>query len=259
MSDSQVATASEPPEFFRLAGHPLRWRLLGELGRSDRTVRELCGLVDEPQNLVSYHLGKLRRAHLVSGRRSSADGRDTYYRADLGHVAGQLTATGAALHPALALVTQARALTDADSVRVLFLCSGNSARSQMAEALTNQWSGGVVEARSAGLRPKRLHPHAVRVMRELYGIDIAGQRSKHLDVFRRQPFDEVISLCDLVREACPELPGHPEPVHWSMADPSAGHEEDDASAYRAFQQTAAELGTRIGFLLTAFANRRTAA
>jgi len=129
----------------------------------------------------------------------------------------------------------------------------------MAEALTNAWSGGVVEARSAGLRPKPLHPHAVRVMRERYGIDIAGQRSKHLDVFDQQRFDEVISLCDLVREACPELPGHPETVHWSMADPSAGHDEDDASGYQAFQQTAAELGTRIGFLLAALANRRSAA
>jgi len=258
VTDSPEATASEPPEFFRLAGHPLRWRLLGELARSDRTVRELCGLVEEPQNLVSYHLGKLRRAQLVSGRRSSADGRDTYYRADLGHVAGQLTATGAALHPALRLVAQNGALADAGRVRVLYLCSGNSARSQMAEALTNDWSGGVVVARSAGLRPKPLHPHAIRVMRELYGIDIAGQRSKHLDVFGRQRFDEVISLCDLVREACPELPGHREAVHWSMADPSAGH-DDDASSYRAFQQTAAELGTRIGFLLAAVANRRTAA
>jgi protein-tyrosine-phosphatase len=259
VSDSQVANTSEPPEFFRLAGHPLRWRLLGELARSDRTVRELCGLVEEPQALVSYHLGKLRRAHLVSGRRSSADGRDTYYRADLGHVAVQLTATGAALHPALRLVTQNRTLADAGRVRVLFLCSGNSARSQMAEALTNEWSGGVVEARSAGLRPKPLHPHAVRVMRELYGIDIAGQRSKHLDIFGRRRFDEVISLCDLVREACPELPGHPEAVHWSMADPSAGHDEDDASGYRAFQQAATELGTRVGFLLAAVANHRTAA
>jgi protein-tyrosine-phosphatase len=247
--------ASRPPEFLRLTGHPLRWRLLGALARSDRTVRELCGLVEEPQNLVSYHLGKLRRAELVSGRRSSADGRDTYYRANLVHVGEQLTATGAALHPALGLVRRNGLLPDAGRVRVLFLCSGNSARSQMAEALTNHRSGGAVEARSAGLRPKPLHPAAVRVMREAYGIDIAGQRSKHLDDLGDQRFDEVISLCDLVREACPELPGHPdEAVHWSMPDPSASQD-----GYPAFQQTAAELDIRIGFLLAALADRPPAA
>ena len=153
-----------PPGFLQLAGHPLRWRLLGELARCDRTVRELCGLVEEPQNLVSYHLGKLRRAELVASRRSSADGRDTYYRADLAQVAGQLTATGTALHPALRLVAAQRPRADIGPVRVLFLCSGNSARSQMAEALANERSGGVLEARSAGLRPKPLHPNAVRVM-----------------------------------------------------------------------------------------------
>lgn len=246
--------APGPPEFLRTVGHPLRWRLLGELARSDRTVRELCGLVDEPQNLVSYHLGKLRRAHLVSGRRSSADGRDTYYRADLAHVGEHLAATGAALHPALGLVRRSGLLPEAGRVRVLFLCSGNSGRSQMAEALTNERSRGAVEARSAGLRPKPLHPDAVRAMREDYGIDIAGQRSKHLDDVGSQRFDEVISLCDLVREACPDVPGHPEAVHWSMPDPSAA-----PAGYPAFQQSAAELDNRIGFLLAALAHRQSAA
>ena len=68
-----------PPAFLRLAGHPVRWRLLSVLARSDRMVSELAGLVGEPQNLVSYHLGKLKGGRLVSARRSSADGRDTYY------------------------------------------------------------------------------------------------------------------------------------------------------------------------------------
>lgn len=261
MDDAAVG----PPEVVRLVGHPLRWRLLGELARCDRTVRELCGRVGEPQNLVSYHLGKLRRARLVAGRRSSADGRDTYYRAELAQVTGQLAATGTALHPALRLVTENRPLGDAAPVRVLFLCTGNSARSQMAEALTNERSAGVVEAHSAGLRRKPLHPNAVRAMRELYGIDITGRRSKHLDVFEGQRFDEVISLCDRVREACPELPGHHVTVHWSMADPSADHGDhgdhgdDLAAGYPAFRATAGELDTRIGFLLAAIANRPPAA
>src|SRR5215204_3209302 len=90
-----------PPEFLQLAGHPLRWRLLSQLSRGDRTVRELTGLVGQPQNLVSYHLGKLRDGRLVSARRSSADGRDSYYAADLTGLRAQLAATGAALHPGL--------------------------------------------------------------------------------------------------------------------------------------------------------------
>src|SRR4051812_20056041 len=89
------------PAFLRAAGHPLRWRLLGELAAGDRQVQELTAAVGQPQNLVSYHLGQLRKAQLVSGRRSSADGRDTYYRLDLVRCAAMLAATGAALHPAL--------------------------------------------------------------------------------------------------------------------------------------------------------------
>jgi DNA-binding transcriptional ArsR family regulator len=92
-----------PPAFLQLAGHPLRWRLLKELGRSDRMVHELTGSVGEPQNLVSYHLGKLRDGRLVSARRSSADGRDMYYSLDLARVGSLLSATGGALHPGLRL------------------------------------------------------------------------------------------------------------------------------------------------------------
>jgi protein-tyrosine-phosphatase/DNA-binding transcriptional ArsR family regulator len=237
-----------PPRFLQLAGHPLRWRLLGELARSDRMVNELTGLVGEPQNLVSYHLGKLRDARLVSARRSSADRRDAYYTVDLGRLGELLATTGAALHPALRLTPPSPSPggPDGASVRVLFLCTGNSSRSQMAEALARARSGGKVEAHSAGSAPKPLHPHAVRVMREEHGIDLAGHHPKHLSTFAEQPFDWVISLCDRVREVCPEFPGRPETVHWSIPDPAA-----DEAGYPAFQQTATELETRIGFLLTA--------
>jgi ArsR family transcriptional regulator, arsenate/arsenite/antimonite-responsive transcriptional repressor / arsenate reductase (thioredoxin) len=241
-----------PPGLLRLAGHPLRWRLLGELARSDRMVHELTGLVRQPQNLVSYHLGKLRDARLVSARRSSADRRDSYYTVDLTRMGQLLAAAGAALHPGLRLTPPAPtgARPGAATVRVLFLCTGNSARSQMAEALVRARSGGLVEAHSAGSRPKPLHPNAVRVMHEEHGIDLAGHRSKHLSVYDQQRFDWVISLCDRVREVCPEFPGRPETIHWSTPDPAAVPGEDEAS-YPAFQQTAAELETRIGFLLAA--------
>jgi len=245
------------PEFLQLAGHPLRWRLLGELARSDRMVHELTRLVGQPQNLVSYHLGKLRDARLVSARRSSADRRDAYYTVDLTRFGDLLSATGVALHPGLGLIPQPPGGARTGTVSVLFLCTGNSARSQMAEALTRARSGGVAEAYSAGSHPKPLHPNAVRVMRDEYGIDLAGHLSKHLGVFAAQRFDWVISLCDRVREVCPEFPGQPETIHWSIPDPAAGQADDDAS-YPAFQQTAVELETRIGFLLAALMDPTTA-
>jgi protein-tyrosine-phosphatase/DNA-binding transcriptional ArsR family regulator len=217
-------------------------------------VHELTGLVGKPHNLVSYHLGKLRDGRLVSARRSSADRRDAYYTVDLARIGGLLSATGGALHPALRLTP---ALPDGAApgvVRVLFLCTGNSARSQMAEALAMARSGGVIEAYSAGSHPKPVHPNAVRVMRDEHGLDLAAQASKHLDVFVDQRFDWVISLCDRVREVCPQFPGHPETIHWSIANPADGDADDDAT-YPLFQQTAAELVTRIGFLLAVLTDR----
>lgn len=243
-----------PSAFLQLAGHPLRWRLLGHLARSDRTVHELTGLVGQPQNLVSYHLGKLRDGRLVSARRSSADRRDAYYQVALDRLGELLAGTGQALHPGLRLVppTASGAGPGTRTVRVLFLCTGNGARSQMAEALARAHSGGLVEAHSAGSHPRPLHPNAVRVMRDEHGIDLTGQRPKHLRVFADQRFDAVVTLCDRVREICPEFPGDPETVHWSIPDPAAGHREgDDEGTYPAFQQAAAELGARMGFLLAA--------
>lgn len=239
----------------QLTGHPLRWRLLRELGRSDRMVHELTGLVGQPQNLVSYHLGKLRDARLVSARRSSADRRDAYYTVDLTRIGELLTSTGVALYPGLRLTAPAggTAGPGAPRARVLFLCTGNSARSQMAEALACARSGGLVEAHSAGSHPKPLNPNAVRVMHEDYGIDLAGQRSKHLSMFAHERFDRVISLCDRVRELCPEFPGQPETIHWSIPDPAAGP-GDDVASYPIFQKTAGELETRIRFLLAALNN-----
>src|SRR3954469_7188342 len=115
------------PEFLQVAGHPLRWRLLGELARSDRTVHELTGLVGEAQNLVSYHLAKLRDAGLVATRRSSADGRDAYYTADLTRVGELLSTTAGALHPGLVAAPTPTDVPVPDRARVLFLCTGNSA------------------------------------------------------------------------------------------------------------------------------------
>jgi ArsR family transcriptional regulator, arsenate/arsenite/antimonite-responsive transcriptional repressor / arsenate reductase (thioredoxin) len=249
-----------PPSFLRLTSDRVRWRLLSELARSDRRVRELCALLGRPQNLVSYHLAKMRAGGLVSSRQSAADGRDFYYALDLERCGELLAASGGTLHPALRLAAPPPREWDraasSPHPRVLFLCTGNSARSQIAEALVEGLTRGAVEARSAGSHPKPLHPNAVRVMRER-GIDIAGRRSKHVDEFVEERFDHVVSLCDRVREVCPELPGHPELIHWSIPDP-AREGFTDEETYPAFERTADELGARIPFLLELIAHERQA-
>jgi ArsR family transcriptional regulator, arsenate/arsenite/antimonite-responsive transcriptional repressor / arsenate reductase (thioredoxin) len=239
------------PPLLELAGHPLRWAILRELGRSDRRVRELAAALGERQSLVSYHLGRLRASGLVAMRRSSFDGRDTYYRADLARCEALLGETGAALHPALRVLPPAPPVPSATPVRVLFLCTGNSARSQIAEALLRHAAGDGVAAFSAGSRPKDVHPEAIRAMR-VRGIDIGDARSKHLSVFAADRFDHVISLCDRVREVCPRFPGDPDTVHWSVPDPAA---EPEGSG--AFERTADELAQRIGFFLHVLALRPT--
>ena len=172
---------------------------------------------------------------------------------DLERCGALLADSGTALHPGLRLIAAPREIHGArgtrrrERTRMLFLCTGNSARSQIAEALVQQLAGGIVEARSAGSHPKPLHDNAVRVLLER-GIDIEGRSSKHLDEFAGQRFDYVVSLCDRVREACPEFPGHPDTAHWSIPDP-AREGDNDAETYPAFQRTAEELATRVGFLL----------
>lgn len=117
----------------------------------------------------------------------------------------------------------------------------------MAEALLDSMSGGAVAVASAGSHPKALHPNAVRVMRKR-GIDISGNRTKPVDRFVGRRFDVVITLCDRVKEVCPEFPSHPDLVHWSIPDPTLAGPSDRATL-PAFERLATELETRIGFLL----------
>jgi ArsR family transcriptional regulator, arsenate/arsenite/antimonite-responsive transcriptional repressor / arsenate reductase (thioredoxin) len=248
-----VSTRGTAPAFVRLAAHPLRWRLLTELAHSDYRVRELVTLVGEPQNLVSYHLRLLRDGGLVTAVRSSFDGRDSYYHLDLERCADALADAGASLHPALRREPAPRMhpadLRRSPRVGVLLVCTGNSARSPIGEALLRHRTAGQIEVASAGSRPKpRLHPNAVRVLREEYGIDITGRHPRHVDTVTGRRFDYVISLCDKAREACPDFPDHPRRVHWSIPDPAAAGDTDQAG-YPAFQHTAADIDTRIEHLL----------
>ena len=128
--------------------------------------------------------------------------------------------------------------------RVLFLCTHNSARSQMAEGLLRHLGGNRFEAFSAGTEATHVRPLAIKVMAEL-GIDIAGQQSKTLDRYLNEPFDEVITVCDTAAEACPIFPGAVKRRHWSLEDPSkaTGSEAEQLAVYRHVRD---ELRSRIG-------------
>ena len=196
-----------------------------ELVQSDRAVKELTVLLGEPQNLVSYHLRLLR------------DGRTRDDAPELGRRARQLLLDRPRRLPRRSPERGPRAASCARTSRpptrpctalgrsrrrprVLFLCTGNSARSQIAEALLERMSGGAIEPPSAGSHPEAASSQC-RPRPAKRGIDISGNRTKHVDEFIAQRFDTVITLCDRVREVCPEFPSEPERVHWSVPDPAA--------------------------------------
>ena len=120
-----------------------------------------------------------------------------------------------------------------EKVRVLFLCTHNSARSQMAEGLLRHLAGDRFEAMSAGTDATHVRPLAIKAMEEV-GIDISGQESKTLDRYLLEPFDYVITVCDDANEACPFFPGAAERLHWSFEDPSKaeGTEEERLAVFR---------------------------
>jgi arsenate reductase len=117
--------------------------------------------------------------------------------------------------------------------QVLTLCTGNSARSQMAEGLLRHDASDRFEVASAGTKPTSVRPEAIAVMKEV-GIDISGQRSKSVEEFTQQHFDYVITVCDHAKESCPLFPGHPTQLHRSFFDPAAvqGSEQERVAAFR---------------------------
>jgi len=114
--------------------------------------------------------------------------------------------------------------------RVLFLCTGNSARSQMAEGFLRNLAGNRFEVFSAGTNPKGLHPRTVEVMKEI-GIDVSRQTSKDVKQLLQEKFDYVITVCDRARQQCPVFPGA-EPIHWGFDDPAEAPAEKQLEAFR---------------------------
>jgi protein-tyrosine-phosphatase/DNA-binding transcriptional ArsR family regulator len=248
-------TRTDVPPFIRLVGHPLRWRLLAELATSDRRVRELVESVGEPQNLVSYHLRVLKDAGLVTGRRSSHDGRDLYYRLEPDRCAEGLASAGARLHLDLALAAPPphSATTRGRRSGVLFVCTGNTTRSPIAEALLRHHSGGAVTTASAGVAPgERMQPHAVRVLRERFDIDIEDSTPRSVDdVLRRttdrRRFGRVVTLCDRARERL-VVPAGLRHTHWSVPDPA---DAQGSVRYSSFVAAATEIDARVRHLIAA--------
>lgn len=125
--------------------------------------------------------------------------------------------------------------------RVLFLCTHNSARSQMAEGLLRDMAGDRFDVESAGTEQTRVHPLAIEAMREL-GIDLTSHTSKTVDAFDGQHFDYVITVCDRANESCPIFPGETTRIHWSFDDPSAttGSEEERLQSFRTIRDAIRE-------------------
>ena len=140
------------------------------------------------------------------------------------------------------------------AIRVLFVCTGNSARSQMAEALLRRDGGDAFEAFSAGTEPRGVNPLTTRALADI-GIDISGARSKSVDEFLGQPFDYVVTVCDRARESCPYFPGAQETLHWDIDDPAEAT-GSEAERQAVFDRVLAEIRDRIGvFILTALRAR----
>ncbi|MFN8465087.1 MAG: metalloregulator ArsR/SmtB family transcription factor [Caldilineaceae bacterium] len=238
------------PDLLKLLANDVRWHILSVLAHGDLRVQEIAAATGKPINLVSYHLKLLRDQELVHERRSSADGRDIYYTLDVGRLRDLYRRSGAQLHPALESDGGPLRPGAEGERRVLFLCTQNRARSQMAEGLLRAMSGGHIEVQSAGVRPGLVHPLAVQALGDM-GIDISQQRSKHVDELQGQAFDQVITVCDQVREQCPVLAGEPNLIHWSIEDPIAAIDgvEDVDVRRNIFAKTAQALAARIRYFL----------
>lgn len=127
--------------------------------------------------------------------------------------------------------------------RVLILCTGNSARSQMAEGLLRHDAGSRYEVESAGVEPSFVRPQAIEAMKEI-GINISDHRSKSLNEFLEQPFDYVITVCDNAKEQCPIFPGKAERIYWSFDDPAAAT-GDKVSQFKVFRRVRDEIRARL--------------
>jgi protein-tyrosine-phosphatase/DNA-binding transcriptional ArsR family regulator len=276
--DASTAGVLDGAQFLRLIADETRWLIVRMLAFSDLRAGEIGAALHLPSNALSYHLKRLRTAGVLHDRHSSGDARDVYYHLDVARLQDLYAAAGDALYPGLfrlfnlamaadgagsgsdglsdGLAHDAQAeLSDAPTssrttlsrpMRVLFLCTHNSARSQMAEALMRSMGGDQVEVYSAGSAPTEVDPEALATLEEV-GIDTAGLYAKSLEQFVGEQFDYIVTVCDRVRDVCPAFLRDPAQAHWSIADPVVI--EDPGERAKAFGNTLTELQTRIRYLL----------
>lgn len=245
--------------FLRAVSDETRLAIIRLLSVGDLRSGEIGERLHLPTNALAYHVKQLRSAGLLHERHGSADGRDVYHRLDLDQLSALYAAAGDLLHPGLASVAGAspgqqereQPRPKAESqvalpLRVLFLCTHNSARSQLAEAILRHVGGDSVEAHSAGSAPTEIHPDVIALLRAM-GVDPSRQHAKSLERFQADTFDYVVTVCDRIREICPTFTGQPVQVHWSIPDPM----ECDAPDQRRdlLRAIAGELMTRIRYFL----------
>jgi protein-tyrosine-phosphatase/DNA-binding transcriptional ArsR family regulator len=249
------------PAVLQALGNDLRWQIVNELSRSDLKVGELTVATGQPQNLVSYHLRLLREASLVRERRGSADGRDIYYSLDRRAVTTGLVDAITAVHPGAGLSLSGRLPKHSNLTKratsVLFLCTGNSARSQIAEAILRQLGGRHMRVRSAGTHPVGVHPQVPRIL-AARGIHAGALRSKSVAEFVARPFDYVVTLCDVARTERIVVGGQPQLMHWSIPDPVAAR-GGRAAVSRAFVLVTDEIEGRVKDLYADLRIRESAA
>lgn len=248
MTRALAVSRGEVVQFFRALGDETRLAIVRLLALTDLRAGEIVAHLHMPQNAVSYHLKHLRAIGVLRDRRSTVDARDVYYRVDHERLSALYLAAGDALQPSHGMDPDVHTMDGAEMpLRILFLCTHNSARSQIAEALARRLGGASVEAVSAGSHPTQLHPITVEVLTEL-GEDPARYRSKLLDQFLGQDFHYIITVCDRVREQCPTFPDDEIQIHWSFPDPT--DVTGVAEQRRAFTTLRREMETRLRYVLS---------
>ncbi len=242
-----MSSGEYPQHLLALLAERGGWHLVGLLAWSDYRLADLQEQTGLSADILQEYLAVLREQGVLSERQSDARPDEMFYRLHLEAMRDAFAAVGAAIHPVVGGVEDVDAAGLAKrKPRVLFLCTANSARSQMAEGLMRHFSKGNVEVFSAGARPAQVHPLAIKTMADA-GIDISQQYSKHVDDLADQQFDYVITVCDHQREACPVFPGDPDRIHWSLPDPASAEQDDERE--RAFKSTANHLRNLIRHFL----------
>lgn len=242
--------AADVLPFLKVLADESRLTIIRLLALTDLRAGELVARLQIPQNALSYHLKQLRAVGLLQDHRSSGDARDIYYRVNLDRLHTLYQAAGAALHPGFSRQEQrdstSRGGWHDQPLRVLFLCTHNSARSQLAEGILRYLGGDQVVAYSAGSAPLTVHPYALRLLTEL-GLNAEEFHAKSLDGFLDQSFDYIITVCDRVRDRCPVFPDDPQHIHWSIPDPLTI--EDANAQWKEFCRVQQDLLTRVRYLL----------